>query len=240
VSAACAVVVPVLNRPERVVPLIESLDASLVHHEAVLYFVVSQHDHDERAALWDAGAAGLVVPWKRERGDYARKVNHAVRLTDEPWLFFGADDLRFEKGWLDIALTFASRWSKRVIGTNDLGNSEVKAGRHSTHSHVARSYIEEWGTADQPGVALHEGYDHQFVDNEFIETARHRGQFVHVPSCVVEHLHPHWGKGPVDDTYRMALAETKRDRELFRSRRHLWRGGRTQRGVQARARARQR
>lgn len=215
-----------LNRPERVVPLVESLDASLVDADATIYFVVGQHDLDEKAALYDAGIPSFELRGRRMPGDYARKINHAIRLTQEPWIFLGADDLRFERGWLDIALSFAARWSKRVIGTNDLGNSEVVAGRHSTHSLVARSYVEDKGTIDQVGIALHEGYDHQFCDNEFIETAQHRGEFLHVTTCVVEHLHPHWAKGEVDSTYRLALAHTKADRTIFRNRRSLWRGGR--------------
>lgn len=222
----CAVIVPVLNRPERVVPLLDSLDQSLELADARVYFVVGEHDLDEKAALYDAGVPSFELRGKRLPGDYARKINLAARLTQEPWLFLGADDLRFERGWLDIAITFATRWQKRVIGTNDLGNKEVVAGRHSTHSLVKRSYVVDKGTIDEPGKVLHEGYDHQFVDNEFVETAQHRGEFIHAPTAVVEHLHPHWQKGPVDDTYRLALANTKGDRTVFRNRRRLWRGGR--------------
>ena len=157
-------------------------------------------------------------------------MNLAIRQTDEPWLFFGADDLKFHPKWLDIALGYAEKYGRRVVGTNDLGNREVIAGSHSTHHLVARSYVEQHGTIDGEG-ALHEGYDHQYVDNEFIETAKHRHEFIMARAAVVEHLHPHWRKGDVDGTYELALAEGKADRDLFRKRRQLWAGGHTRRSA---------
>jgi hypothetical protein len=45
------------------------------------------------------------------------------------------------------------------------------AGRHSTHSLVTRDYVERFGTIDEAGVVLHEGYPHEFVDDEFVQTA---------------------------------------------------------------------
>lgn len=216
------VIVPVLNRPERVAPLVESLRESIVEIPARPYFVASPDDQAEHVALLDAGVDHTIVSWPRGQGDYAMKINMAVSRSVEPWLFLGADDLRFERGWLDQAVSIATRQKKRVVGTNDLGNPLVIRGRHSTHSLVARSYVEELGTIDQPGVCLHEEYDHQYVDNEFIETAVSRGEFVFSKQSVVEHLHPHWGKGVEDDTYLLAVAEFARDRALFLTRRKRW------------------
>lgn len=223
-------IVPVLNRPERVLPFVTSLFESVEVGRVLPYFVVTEGDAREVEALEDLGLRYFVLEGPRRPGDYARKVNHAIRLTGEPWLFFGADDLHFHKRWLDYALGYAEKYKRRVVGTNDLGNREVIAGRHSTHHLVARSYVEEHGTIDGDG-ALHEGYDHQFVDNEFVETAMHRHEFVTARASVVEHLHPHWKKAPVDGTYEMALAETHADRALFRKRRRLWVAGRTRRSA---------
>jgi Glycosyl transferase family 2 len=221
----CAVIVPVLDRPDRVGPLIRSLAASHVRHHATAYFVVSDDDDLQLAALRRSNAHHFIVRTHTTTGDYARKINEGVRLTEEPWCFLGADDLRFEKGWLEVALGLADKFGKRVVGTNDLGNSAVLAGNHSTHSLVARSYVEEYGTIDEIGKVLHEGYEHQYVDNEFVETAKHRGEFIHAEHAVVEHLHPDWGKAEVDDTYRLGRSKTRHDKDLFRRRRKLWRGG---------------
>lgn len=232
----CVVLVPVLARPWRVAPLVRSLRSSLVNAQARAVFVVCQSDREERDAIERAGAESIVVPWERMPGDYARKINRGVALTEEPWIFLGADDLRFESGWLDLALGCAAQYRARVVGTNDRGNPAVRTGRHSTHTLVARSYIEELGTIDKPGIALHEGYDHQFVDNEFIETAQHRAEFAFSRQAIVEHLHPHWGKAPDDRTYALALAQMEADRDLFRSRRRRWRGGRRSHANRVRSR----
>lgn len=221
----CAVLIPVLNRPERVEIVTESLSRSLGMFDARPFFIANRNDHGEIAALHDAQVAHLIVPWDRGPGDYARKINQAVKHTDEPWLFLGADDLDFHHGWLDEALAVAEIESVRVVGTRDLGNLAVMQGRHSTHSLVARSYVEEMGTIDMPGMALAEVYDHQYVDNEFVETAQHRGEFA-MSEAVVEHLHPHWQKAPDDDTYRLAVKHTRRDQQTFRFRRRRWVGGR--------------
>ncbi len=220
--AEVVVVVPVLNRPERVGPLADSFDASLVKVKARLLFVACSEDRGEVEALWAAGVDTLVIEGQRLPGDYARKINEGAAFTREPWLFLGADDLRFHRGWAEAALTVARETGKRVVGTADLGNPSVLRGRHSTHSLVARSYIEERGTIDQPGIVLHEGYDHQYVDNEFVETAKARDEWAFAGESVVEHLHPHWGKGEHDSTYALAVAQSRLDHRRFVRRRNLW------------------
>ncbi len=220
--AEVVVLVPVLNRPERVGPLTDSFDRSLKKVRARLLFMVGSEDRGEIEALWAAGVDTLVIEGERRPGDYARKINEGARFASEPWLFLGADDLRFEVGWAEEALKVAGETGKRVIGTDDRGNPSVRLGRHSTHSLVARSYMEELGTIDQTGEILHEGYDHQFVDNELVETARYRKEWAFAEGSVVEHLHPHWGKAPQDGTYGIAVKNGIRDRKLFNHRRSLW------------------
>jgi len=101
-------------------------------------------------------------------------------------------------------------------------------GRHATHPLVRRSYVEEHGTIDEPGKVLHEGYDHQWVDNELVETAKARGAWAFAKNSHVEHLHPFWPdgkggkKGEMDATYEKALSSPRKDMALFRSRRRLW------------------
>src|SRR6188768_4569590 len=126
--------------------------------DARVVFLVTTGDAAGRACRKVRGAETILVPFPRENGDYARKVNYGVSATDEPWVFQGACDLRFHPEWLTAALRAANTRRKRVVGTQDLGNRLVLRGRHSTHSLVARSYIEEIGTGDEPGKLLHEGY----------------------------------------------------------------------------------
>jgi len=108
-----------------------------------------------------------------------------------------------------------------VVGTNDLHSPAVQTGKHATHILFARSYIEECGgTFDGTGAVFCEQYDHQFVDNEFIATAKARGEWSFARDSVVEHLHPVWGKASWDATYEKAFRATAADTRLFTARSH--------------------
>lgn len=216
-----AVLVPVLGRPDRVEPLIDSLYGSEGRFKFRMVFIASPEDEEEIDALETSGEDFIVMPDLRGPGDYARKMNTAVEWTDEPWVFLGADDLCFCKGWADKAVGAHKQTGKRVIGTNDLGNPHVKKGAHSTHTLVHRSYV-ELGTIDDPSRLLHEGYNHNWVDAEFIATAKRRNEFHPESSAWVEHLHPHWRKGRMDDTYQLGLKAFESDRALYRRRSRLW------------------
>lgn len=217
------VVIPVLGRPANAGPVAISLLDSQVDVPLRPVFVCNVDDTPMiEAALATFSEIMLIPP--RAPGDYARKVNAAIanRRFDEPWIFTGADDLRFHQGWADAAIAVAVQAGCSVIGTNDLGNPTVMRGFHSTHSLVSRLYVEQEGTIDEKGKALHEGYDHQYVDTEFVETARARGEFAFAADSKVEHLHPFWKKSETDDVYRLAMAEAHSDRALYLRRRGLW------------------
>jgi hypothetical protein len=220
--AEVAVLVPVLARPQRAKPLADSLRETCGGHVRLIFLCTPGDDAEIKACRKVRWATTEVVPFARGPGDYARKINYGVTITDEPWLFHGADDLRFHEAWLERAMeTAAAGFS--VVGTNDLGNRSVLSGRHSTHSLVARSYIEEVGTVDEPGKMLHEGYRHNFCDTELVQAAQLRGQFKSAHRAVVEHLHPHWRKADMDATYQLGLADFAHDARLFHWRRQrVW------------------
>ncbi len=222
-SAVIDVLVPVLARPERAAPLVESLLSASIE-EPRLTFLCTEGDAEQIAACQETGADTVVVPFPLEGGDYARKINYGVTITTEPWVFQAGDDIAFHRGWDEHALNFAeTRDAAAVIGTNDLGNPLVKRGQHSTHSLILRNYIEEQGTADEPGKALHEGYWHCWVDNELIETAKARRVYYADRRCIVEHLHWVWRKSKDDRTYERGQRRYHEDHLLFLERRSLWR-----------------
>lgn len=213
-----AILVPVLGRPHNVAPFMESVANTKEEH--TVYFICSPKDTDQIAECRNSGAEVLVASFKPLGGDFARKINYAFDATKEPWLFQGADDIRFSPGWDRQALATAKRFRAGVIGTNDLGNPLVLRGKTSTHTLFSREYIDEYGsgTIDDSGRVFCERYDHQYVDSEFIQTAKMRRQWAFSRNSVVEHLHPHWGKGEMDTTYEKATRRTKKDMELFKER----------------------
>lgn len=217
-----AALIPVLGRPDRVNPLADSF------HEATprgrLFFLCSPDDFDEIDAVVEAGEHPHIVTWKPGCGDYSRKTNwgfrRAVSMGFE-WMLLGADDLAFQAGWLEAALAVHVETGACVVGTNDGHNPKVLAGQHATHPLVHRDYL-ECGTVDEGRKILHEEYDHQWVDNEFVETAQSRGTYAHAHEARVEHLHPIWGHGEMDATYTKAMKHGARDQALYLARRHLW------------------
>jgi len=217
-----AVLVPALDRPERVEPFVESLAAASVVPITLLW-IISPGDAPTAKACEAAGVKYVTTPFPLGGGDYARKVNLGIEITNDPWVFQAGDDICFHPGWDEEALGVGARAAAGVVGTNDLGNPLVKSGRHATHSLISRAYIEAQGTIDEPGKALHEGYWHCWVDNELIETAKHRRAYFAARKSRVEHLHHIWHKGRNDATYRRGQERFHEDHLLFMERRPLWR-----------------
>lgn len=218
-DGATLIVVPVLRRPHRVAPLLEDIEAATPEPHRVL-FACTTGDTAELAAVRKAGAEHFVIPW--QRGDFARKVNTAYTRSTEPYLFMGADDLHFHPGWLTKALARLEDERVGVVGTNDLGNPRVMRGVHSTHSLVTRAYVDRHGTIDEPGKVLHEGYWHEYCDDEFVETSWKRKAWAFAADSIVEHLHPSWGKGEMDALYAENTARMRIGKRLFLKRRPMW------------------
>lgn len=213
-----AVIVPMLGRAHRVGPLLRSVHAATP--DARVLFVTTPEDLDVRDTLDRAGAERIDVDWQPV-GDYARKINAGHRHTTEELLFLGADDLHFHPGWLDAA-TARLAPGIGVVGTNDLGNPRVMRGEHATHSLITRAYVDEHGVIDEPGKILHEGYVHEFCDDELVGTAKKRGAWAFAGDSHVEHLHPHWGKAPTDASYDAQGERLEASRAHYERRRRLW------------------
>lgn len=217
-----AILVPVLRRPHRIRPLLESIESATPEPHRVL-FIASPDDGPTHDTLRGVGAEWFCLDASYEgQGDYARKINAGYRHTTEPLIFCGADDLHFHPAWFERA---RARLRSRVgvVGTNDLGNPRVRSGRHATHSLVTRAYADRYGTIDEPGKILHEGYQHEYVDDELVATAKHRRAWAFAEDSIVEHLHVMWGKAPMDDLYAAHPARMTASRPLYRERQRLWR-----------------
>lgn len=219
-ESTVAILVPALARPWNVAPLLASIEAATPEPHWVA-FIIDSDDIAEREALIAARADAIVVA---PGATYAEKINGGFAFTCAPWIFQGADDLRFYPGWLPAALAAAGdRYG--VVGTNDLYNPRVLAGQASTHSLIRRAYIaEQGGTVDGSGLVLSEAYRHVFVDDELVQTARSRGQFIHAHDSIVEHLHPYAQKSEMDSTYEKGMSVIAEDQATFESRTHLWGG----------------
>lgn len=211
-------VIPMLGRAHRVEPLLRSFEEHTPG--ARILFVLSTNDIEVRREVERVGREWISLAYQPV-GDYAKKINAGYRHTTERLIFTGADDLRFCPGWLEAARVF-DRPGVGVIGTNDLGNPRCIAGTHSTHTLITREYADDYGVIDQRGAIYCELYPHEYMDDELIETAKHRSAFAMAINSHVEHLHPNWGKGPMDATYAQQSMRMRRGRAIYQGRRRLW------------------
>jgi glycosyltransferase involved in cell wall biosynthesis len=216
------IIIPTIGRADRLAALVENIDAATIGEYRV-WFVTEAHDEATIAAVHALGLESII---NARTENYAGAVNTAYDATDGDYLFCGADDLVFHHGWDADALRRQTHddWFA-VFGTNDLLNPYVMAGAHSTHSLVARWYLDEIGGVVDlgPGSFLPECYDHNFTDTEFIGTAKMRARFVPCLDSVVEHMHVS-KTGVVDDTHMRSVRDFHADDALYESRRDLWFG----------------
>jgi hypothetical protein len=236
-----AVLLPLAGRPEHARPFMQSLKAST--GLATVYGIVDMANQD-LGETWQAEGARIVwvdaspegrAKWAAEQGytqpwawddpaadrpsTFSEKLNRGVLATREPWMLVVGSDSAFRPGWWDHAHHVATTYKASVIGTNDLGNPRVMAGEHATHPILSRTYIEDQGGSfDRPGQLAHEGYWHWFTDDEIVAAAKQRGAWQPALGCVIEHLHPAWGKAADDPVYALTRQHLPHDRELIQKR----------------------
>ena len=216
-----AVLVPVLNRPANVAPLVESFLAGCPD-DAQLHFIVSDGDKAE----WDAadretrGYLRMKVYSSPSANTWPEKINLAVNyLYRADWFLCAADDITFTPGWWEATAELRADPHICVIGTHDsadgTGNPRVAGWTHTCHPLIRASYIRDFGTWDEPGKAVHDAYSHWFVDDELVNTAKMRRAWAFCPEAVLEHLHPYWGKGQWDETYTLGESNAEADKQLW-------------------------
>lgn len=216
--SSVAVLVPVLNRPHRIAPLLESIEAATPEPHRVIFGCSDQPTVDEldRCGAWyvrdDGGAEGT----------WAKRINRLYREVNEPYILTGADDLAFRPGWFQAALQTMGTLPEGsgVVGINDLHNP---AG---VHFFIARSYVENVGGVldEPPGVVCCDVYPHSYTDDEIRATAQFHGRYAYSRESVIEHMHAGAGKAPHDEVYAMGLASMGPGLAIFQSRAHLWQG----------------
>lgn len=213
---AVDVLVPVLHRPHRAAPFMDSLRASGA--DCDVWAIAEPADRATRRAWRLAGAHVLICP--RPPGSFAQKINDGFRHTRAPWVLMVGDDVQFHPGWLPAAMAHAARGAL-VIGTQTAGT--IPDGG-TPHPVINRAYVVERGASwDGPGVLCHEGYRHNFVDVEIALAAQDRGVWAYATDAVIEHLHHvHGGKAPVDSVYELGTSFLARDRRHFERRHGLF------------------
>lgn len=149
-------------------------------------------------------------------GTWGSRLNHMYHNTSEPYIFLGADDLKWHPRWLEHAMTIMRRIDG-VVSVNDQWQS------YGTSALVSRNYITTMsGTMDEDDTLIHPGYTHHGSETELFETAAKRGRYAYCTESVVEHLHFILGKSEDDEVYALGASRTVENVTLYQKRRHLW------------------
>jgi glycosyltransferase involved in cell wall biosynthesis len=212
------IIIPTYNRPQMMKKNVENIFEVTDMSDVDIIFVVEEDDKESIEAGHDLDAIVLIN--QRTRG-YAGANNTASRTLTHNYFYTANDDFFFHENWLPPLLELSENFG--VVSPNDLGNPSSISGTMGTSFLVSRTYL-PLACVDSSGDLFHEGYIHNFCDNEITETAKSHGQFVSCPVSLVEHLHPAFGKSIEGLVYERqadaALFEI--DRTRFESRRNLW------------------
>jgi len=175
----CAILVPSLDRPQRLRDLVANIHATTPEEHFILFCV----SDDESKTILDELEEWYIDDSDCEDRRYVTRMNKLVKwLDDAKTMFFGSDDVIHHQGWLGQALkVMILGWD--VVAVNDLHNM---AG---TQAVMRRSYLPK-AVFDAPGLAFHPDYGHNFADNEQFFTAQRHNQFMRARDAVVEHKHP--------------------------------------------------
>lgn len=212
------ILIPTLGRAGILGSLVDNIEAVTPPGEYQLIFVLDKTDVESRRALIDRNV--VVVG---HDGTYPVKIAAGYQRGEGDLVAPVADDVAFHSGWLEACLNALRDPRVQVLGTDDLSPSTANRD-HATMPILRRSYCEEpgaaWGESDS---LFHTGYMHNWVETETWQLALHRGVAGWAEDCVIEHLHPAWGKREVDDTDRKGnLRGWDADEALFRRRRSKW------------------
>lgn len=208
------IIIPTFKRPH-------SLErASKNAHENTkckhtLTFVVEPEDQESIDKINELGEKLLISKYP---GNHTGAANTAYEETKEPFFIIANDDFNFHYGWDEPALEKMKDETIGVVGLND-----GKSQRFTTITLVRRKYIQEHsGVMDMPNTLYYPGYNHNYVDTEFSNTAMKRNMFAICPESVVEHMHWAFGKAQMDPTYEKSNKTTSQDAHTYSQRQHLW------------------
>jgi hypothetical protein len=217
-GVSTAILIPAM-RPEKAMALYRNIEETTPEPHAIYWAI------DPAAGFPDLQTYSPNTVMSDNGDTWGHRLNALFNLTTEPYIFTGADDVRFHPGWLYEAM-LPMKSVDGVVAVCDGLNPK------GTLSLVSRNYInQESGCVDVPGVIIYPGYHHFFSETELFCTAESRGRFAYAANSMVEHYHHVNNKAPFDAVYALGGSKGLEDEYLYNSRAHLWNGTMTYRGL---------
>jgi hypothetical protein len=181
------VICPSRGRPGNIDALLECWKLT----EADAELVVCVDDDDPTAGDYPAD---VTIGPRTTLGGWTNRVAVA-RCHDHDIIGVIGDDVRPRSLHWDAELA-AAMVPFGVVYGNDLHQSE----RMPTHPFLDAEIVRRLGYMAAPGI------DHLYLDDAWKAIGEHLGTLTYCPNVILEHVHPHAGKAPMDEGYRQVNA----------------------------------
>lgn len=212
--AKLSIWLPTYKRPHKLAEVVKNIEEA-TKNSFVLYFGVELDDPESYEA---AKATGHKVYRNEHPPGYSGTIQTLYEKSKEPFWFHANDDFTFLPNWDEAPLAMFERKDLMVVGVPQHESDNT----YSAISFARRSYIEDQsGVIDMPNRVFYP-YHHNYQDTEFTRTAQARGVWASSSAPCINHNHPGFTGGPLDETYRKNQATSDEDKKTFESREHLW------------------
>ena len=211
VKPKTAILLPSLNRPEKVVRCVNSLRGTTDWRRVDIKVMLDLEDKASERAL--SGMPVEVVFTTNRKGSIAAWNEMLGLFNNYSAYVAAADDLVFHQGWYAATMrTLQLLGGDGMVGFNDLHYDGDK--EWSTHWLGTRDFL----INHNGGVIYAPHYGSWWCDPEVNDRARAVGKYIWAKDAVVEHVHPDWGKATVDQTYTEATKYHAKDTETYKTR----------------------
>ncbi len=205
-----AILIPTYGRAHKLAGIKANIEATCKQN---IYIICSEEDPE---TFNEATRLGLNIIISG--GRYVEGINLGYKLTDEPYLLFGADDIEFTPDWDKKLLKYFDDPKIGIVGSPDDWTIS-QTGKHGSHPLVKRAYIQEFsGTYDEPDIPYSPFYKHYMADIETEQVAQMRGAWVQGEAEIKHH---HWvnKQAEKDATYVRGMKNLQHDMEVYNDRR---------------------
>lgn len=213
-----AILVPTYGRPQRLQTVSDNIHkvTKYPHH---VYFIIEQNDrsYDEIKPLLEKDS------FIESGGNtYVSAINYGFKMTTEPFVMLGSDDIEFTEGWDEAMMHKFENKATGVVGHMDDWPIS-RTGFHGSHLLIRREYIDGFsGVVDEPNVVYSSQYHHIMCDIETEQTAIKRNAFAFATTAIIHHHHWFNKQAEYDETYKRATSVQSHDEGVYRERRHMF------------------
>lgn len=190
-----SLILPSRGRPGQLLEMWHTAIETAVDPDSLEMVVRIDEDDDSYDELRSRGARKQIhwVVGERVKMSALWNDSYAAARGDDIFMHC-ADDIRFRTPAWDLHVETAfNRIDDRIgfVYGRDGGHDQ----NLGTHGFLSRQWI------DTVGYFLPPYFSCDYADTWLNEVSEKIGRRVYVPEILTEHMHPSWGKGPIDQTH---------------------------------------